>query len=66
MQDGELSYEFRREEVLRAMTVGEVTAYLRQAGFGDVTAYPSFDLSLASEGNSDRMILLALKPEGGT
>jgi SAM-dependent methyltransferase len=66
VQDGERSYEFRREEVLRAMTVGEVTAYLRQAGFGDVTAYPSFDLSLASERNSDRMILLALKPEGGT
>jgi len=56
-------YEFSREEVLRAMTVGEMTAYLREAGFGDVSAYPSFDRSLAQETNSDRMILLALRPQ---
>jgi ubiquinone/menaquinone biosynthesis C-methylase UbiE len=62
VQDGERSYEFRREEVLRAMTVGEVTAYLRAAGFGEVTAYPSFDLSLTEKKNSDRMLLLAVKP----
>jgi len=56
-------YEFSREEVLRAMTVGEMTAYLREAGFADVSAYPSFDRSLAQETNSDRMILLALRPQ---
>ncbi len=62
VSEGGRSYEFRREEVLRAMTVGEVTAYLRAAGFGEVLAYPSYDLSLADERNSDRMLLLALKP----
>lgn len=62
VREGAHSYEFRREEVLRAMTVGEMTAYLRAAGFDEVTAYPSFDLSLIEEGNSDRMLLLALRP----
>jgi ubiquinone/menaquinone biosynthesis C-methylase UbiE len=62
VEEGGCSYEFRREEMLRAMTVGEVTAYLRAAGFGEVRAYPSFDLSLAKEKNSDRMVLLAVKP----
>ena len=67
VSEGGRSYAFRREEVLRAMTVGEVTAYLHAAGFGEVQAYPSTDLSLADERNSDRMLLLALKPpEPGT
>jgi hypothetical protein len=64
VQDGEQVYEFRSEEALRAMTVGELTAYLQEAGFELISAYPSCDLSLKDERCSDRMILLGHRPAG--
>ena len=63
VHEGERSYEVHNEDVLRVMTVGELTCYLRAAGFGDVRAYPTFDCATADEPSGDRMILLALVPQ---
>ena len=63
VREGGRSYEVHSEEVLRAMTVGEVTAHLEAVDFDRIAAYPAFDLSLAGETSSDRMILLALRPD---
>ncbi len=45
------------------MTAGEMQLYLEQAGFQVAGVYPSFDLSLADEKCSERIIFLAIKPE---
>ena len=55
-------FEIHNEDVLRVMTVGELTCYLRDAGFADVRAYPAFDFDTADERSGDRMIFLALRP----
>ncbi len=57
------SYEIRWEEALRAMTVGETEMYLKEAGFADISAYPSFDVSQAGEPCGERMMFLALRAE---
>lgn len=64
VQEADGAYEFRNEDVLRVMTVAEMTTYLKQAGFTDISAYPSFDLSLAEEKCGERMVFLALRPVG--
>jgi len=56
------TWQFSRRDELRAMTVGEMTAYLKEAGFADIRAYPSFDLSEAEEPSGERMIFLATRP----
>ena len=54
------SYEIRREDVLKAMTVGEMNAYLKDAGFAQISAYPSFDLSESHHTSGENMIFLAV------
>jgi SAM-dependent methyltransferase len=53
------SNEIHNEDLLRVMTVGELTCYLKEAGFRDVQAYPTFDFAAAGEPSGDRMIFLA-------
>lgn len=53
------TYRIHREDVLRAMTVGEMEAYLKNASFAHVSAYPDFDLSKANDTSGERMIFLA-------
>ncbi|MHC4480475.1 MAG: BCDIN3 domain-containing RNA methyltransferase [Planctomycetota bacterium] len=62
VREGEESYRFRNEDLLRVVTVGEMSAYLGEAGFEALSAYPSFDRSLWEEGCGDRVIHLALRP----
>ena len=56
------TWELSRHDELRAMTVGEMMAYLKEAGFADVRAYPSFDLAEADEPTGERMIFVATRP----
>jgi SAM-dependent methyltransferase len=58
------SFDFRNEDVLRVMTANEMTVYLKEAGFTGISAYPSFDRDRADEASGERIILLALRPEG--
>lgn len=53
------TYRVYREEVLRAMTVGEMEIYLKDAGFAQVSAYPDFDRSNVNHISGKRMIFLA-------
>jgi len=62
-EDGR-TWQVDNEDVLRVMTVGEMRVYLQEAGFTGVTAYPSFDRALWGESCGERMIFLALRPEG--
>jgi SAM-dependent methyltransferase len=49
---------FSREEVLRVMTMGEVTAYLKQAGFDRVSAHSRPD-SLEPGSQDEELVFLA-------
>ncbi|MCD6415259.1 MAG: methyltransferase domain-containing protein [Planctomycetes bacterium] len=54
-------WRFHSDEGLRAMTVGELRAYLREAGFEQVESFPSFDVNLKDETSGERMIFLAAR-----
>lgn len=56
------SRQFRQEEILRTMTAGEMLTYLREAGFTNRLAYPSYDLSQAANVNGDILLFVALSP----
>ncbi|MBU7026623.1 MAG: class I SAM-dependent methyltransferase [Theionarchaea archaeon] len=58
LEKGEIC-TFHHEEILRAMTVGEMNMYLKEAGFIECSAYPSYDLSEAANVNGDSMIFLS-------
>ncbi len=45
------------------MTVEETKKYLRDAGFVQVSAYPSFDRSAEKHTSGERMIFLAICPD---
>jgi SAM-dependent methyltransferase len=62
VQDGERTWEIHRHDELRAMTVGEMRLHLRDAGFEDIRAWPSFDPAEAEEPCGQRMIFLATRP----
>ncbi len=53
-------HKFQYEEVLRAMTAGEILMYLKEAGFTQQGSYPDFDLSEGDHVNSDVVIFLAV------
>jgi 2-polyprenyl-3-methyl-5-hydroxy-6-metoxy-1,4-benzoquinol methylase len=56
------SHAFRHEEVLRAMTVGEMKMYLKEAEFSQMVSYPSYDLSKTADVNGDIMLFVAISP----
>jgi SAM-dependent methyltransferase len=60
VHEGKKAYKVCREEVLRAMTVGEMETYLKYAGFTQVSAYPDFDRSDVNHTSGQRMIFLAV------
>lgn len=55
------SYPFHHEEVLRATTVGEMSVYLKEAGFSHQVCYPSYELSEANSVNGDIMLFVAME-----
>lgn len=57
-----VSSEFSHEEILRAMTRGEMHMYLKEAGFTQCSVYPSFDPAEVANKNGDVMIFLAIAP----
>jgi len=59
VHEGERSYEVHNEDVLRVMTVGELTCHLKEAGFADVRAYPTFEFDAVDEPSGDRIVVLA-------
>jgi len=52
------SYKLKHTETLRAMTVGEMRMYLREAGFSQVTEYPDFDRSKSGNKDGENMIFV--------
>jgi SAM-dependent methyltransferase len=63
VREGDRTWEIHHHDELRAMTVGEMRLYLRDTGFEDVRALPSFDPAEADEPCGQRMIFLAGRPE---
>jgi len=61
VQEGKGSYKLYHEEILRLMTVGEMEMYLREAGFAQVSIYPSFNRSEADNSSGEHMIFLAVR-----
>ncbi|HEX2173585.1 MAG TPA: class I SAM-dependent methyltransferase [Dehalococcoidia bacterium] len=57
-----VTQEFRHEEILRAMTVGEMQMYLKAAGFERIAAYPSFDRSEFDSVTAEVLVFVALRP----
>ncbi len=62
--EGERTYEIANEDALRVMTAGEMTAYLQQAGFTGIAAYPGFDLDRMDDHCGERMVFLAVRQDG--
>lgn len=64
--EGDKTYHIRTEHALRSMTVGERRKCLRDAGFTSVSVYPSFSSrSEETPPNAERVICVALRPQGG-
>lgn len=61
VENGETRH-FRRDEIVRAVTVGEMLMYLKAAGFLEATAYPSYDLSESNQVHADVLVFVALNP----
>jgi 2-polyprenyl-3-methyl-5-hydroxy-6-metoxy-1,4-benzoquinol methylase len=56
------SCTFRHEEVLRAMTVGEMEMYLKEAGFAQMVSYPSYNLLKTADVSGEIMLFVAISP----
>lgn len=61
VSDAGEDYSFVREEVLRVMTVGEVTAYLKEAGFHNIYAQSRRD-TMEPESQDEEWVFLAVRP----
>jgi hypothetical protein len=59
-EEGEV-WEVSSEEVLRVMTAAELSYYLEDAGFENVSVFPGYDMAPPTQPASDRMIFLAHK-----
>jgi len=67
VHEGDKSYQIRTEHALRAMTVGERRMCLRDAGFVNVSVYPSFSSrSEEMPADAERVICVGLRPEGSS
>ena len=60
VQENEQAKTFIREEVLRAMTAGEVIAYLKAAGFGKIDVFPRSD-GLENSPDDEELIFFATR-----
>lgn len=61
VENGETRH-FRHDEIVRAVTVGEMVMYLKAAGFVQAAAYPSYDLSEPNRVHADVLVFVALNP----
>lgn len=52
--------DFSREEILRAMTAGEVKMYLKEAGFSDVEVYGDYQFAPKKPLNAEALIFTAI------
>lgn len=60
--DSGMEQKFIHDEYLRAMTVGEVTAYLEKAGFASITVHLRKD-TLEPESGDEEFVFLAVRPD---
>lgn len=60
--EGDKERPFRHEEILRAVTVGEVRQYLDQAGFVEVSAHPDFVPEPGGARHAEELVFVALRP----
>ncbi|MFO8007799.1 MAG: class I SAM-dependent methyltransferase [Candidatus Brocadiia bacterium] len=63
VREGGQTWQVETIEHLRAMTAGEMLAYLERAGFAEPRAYPDFSREPQSAKNAEDLVFLALRPE---
>lgn len=62
VEDG-IARTFAREEVLRAMTAGEMTMYLRAAGYERIAVFPDYDRTNLRAKDAEALVFVAFNPE---
>ncbi|MFC2173064.1 class I SAM-dependent methyltransferase [Acidobacteriota bacterium] len=61
INDGKDNHTFTHEEILRAMTAGEMIAYLKEVGFIDIASFARLD-TLEPESGDEELVFLAVCP----
>ncbi|MFW6188813.1 MAG: class I SAM-dependent methyltransferase [Planctomycetota bacterium] len=62
VREGDRRWEIHKHDVVRAVTPGELTAYLQQTDYGEIETYPGFNPESWSETSGDRIVATAVRP----